>query len=152
MPDLVLLGPPGSGKGTQAKPFAAARGLTYLSTGELLRAAARAGTPAGRAASAFMDAGGLVPDELLLELLAEAMPASGFLLDVPDEELVGRLSARGREDDQPETVRRRLAVYHEQTEPVAAYYERSGRLTRVDGVGDPEEVQARLLRAADSSR
>jgi adenylate kinase len=165
VPDLVLLGPPGSGKGTQAKPFAAARGLAYLSTGELLRATGDS------AARRYMDAGELVPDELLLALLGEAMPESGFLLDgfprtlaqaelldrraqvravlldVPDDVIVERLSARGRSDDEPETVRRRLAVYREQTEPLIAYYESSGRLTRVDGVGDEDEVQARLRRA-----
>jgi adenylate kinase len=163
MPDLVLLGPPGSGKGTQAKPFAAARGLAYLSTGDLLRAA---GGPARR----YMDAGELVPDELVLEALGEAMPADGFLLDgfprtlaqaelldrradvhavlldVPDELLVERLSTRGRTDDEPATVRRRLAVYHEQTEPLIAHYERRGRLTRIDGTGDADDVQARFLR------
>jgi adenylate kinase len=171
MPDLVLLGPPGSGKGTQARPLAAARGLAYLSTGDLLRAAARAGTAVGRAARRFMDAGELVPDALLFEVLQEAMPADGFLLDgfprtlaqaralddraevsallldVPDEVLVQRLSARGRSDDEPLTVHRRLAVYHQETEPLIAYYERSGRLTRIDGVGTTEEVRERLMRS-----
>jgi adenylate kinase len=166
MRDLVLLGPPGSGKGTQAKPFAAARGLAYLSTGELLRAAARPGSAVQR----FMDVGELVPDELVLELLAQAMPARGFvldgfprtiaqaelldrradvhaiLLDVPDDALVARLSARGRADDEPATVRRRLAVYHEQTEPLVAHYERRERLTRIDGTGDTKDVHARFLR------
>ena len=79
---IVLLGPPGAGKGTQAGPLAADHGLAYLSTGDLLRAAARAGTPAGRSAQRFMNAAGeLVPDALLLALLEEAMPAGGSLLD-----------------------------------------------------------------------
>ncbi|WP_028066741.1 adenylate kinase [Solirubrobacter soli] len=167
MPDLVLLGPPGSGKGTQAKPLAAARGLAYLSTGELLRAA-------GAAVRRFLDAGELVPDALLFELLGEAMPAGGvlldgfprtlsqakaldertaveaILLDVPDDVVVERLAGRGRDDDTPDTVRRRLAVYHEQTEPLIAYYERGGRLVRVDGVGTAAEVGHRMRRAMNS--
>jgi len=164
MPDLriVLLGPPGAGKGTQAGALAADHELAYLSTGELLR-----GTPAGHPARRFMAAGELVPDELLFSLLEEALPAGGVLLDgfprtlaqaealgaqvdlailidVPDEVLIGRLAARGRADDEPATVARRLAIYHEQTAPLIAYYERDGRLMRVDGQGDAETVRSRL--------
>jgi len=78
---IALLGPPGAGKGTQAASLAEAHDLAHLSTGDLLRAAARAGTPSGRAAQRFMDAGDLVPDALLFELLEDALPATGFLLD-----------------------------------------------------------------------
>jgi adenylate kinase len=164
---IALLGPPGAGKGTQAAPLAAAHGLAHLSTGDLLRAAARAGTQAGRAAQWFMDAGDLVPDALLFELLADALPASGFLLDgfprtlsqaqllgdrvglailidVPDGVLVQRLAARGRADDEPATIQRRLDVYRRQTEPVIAHYESDGLLLRVDGVGDADAVRSRL--------
>jgi adenylate kinase len=91
---IALLGPPGAGKGTQAVSLAAAHRLPYLSTGDLLRAAARTGTQAGRAAKRFMDAGDLVPDALLLELLEDALPATGFLLDgfprtLPQAEALG---------------------------------------------------------------
>jgi adenylate kinase len=169
---IALLGPPGAGKGTQAVSLAEAHDLAHLSTGDLLRAAARAGTPSGRAAQRFMDAGDLVPDALLFELLEDALPATGFLLDgfprtlaqaealggrvglailldVPDDLLVDRLAARGRADDGPATIQRRLAVYHRQTEPVIAHYEGGGRLLRVDGVGDAEAVRGRLVRALD---
>lgn len=169
---IALLGPPGAGKGTQAASLAEAHDLAHLSTGDLLRAAARAGTPSGRAAQRFMDAGDLVPDALLFELLEDALPATGFLLDgfprtlaqaealggrvglailldVPDDLLVDRLAARGRADDGPATIQRRLAVYHRQTEPVIAHYEGDGRLLRVDGVGDAEAVRGRLVRALD---
>ena len=117
-----------------------------------------------------MDAGELVPDALLLELLEDALPATGFLLDgfprtlsqaealggrvalailldVPDAALVERLAARGRADDGPATIQRRLAVYHRQTEPVIAHYEGDGRLLRVDGAGDAETVRSRLNRS-----
>jgi adenylate kinase len=167
---IALLGPPGAGKGTQAVSLAAAHRLPYLSTGDLLRAAARTGTQAGRAAKRFMDAGDLVPDALLLELLEDALPATGFLLDgfprtlpqaealggrvglailldVPDDLLVERLAARGRADDGPATIQRRLAVYHQQTEPVIAHYEGDGRLLRIDGVGDADAVGNRLARS-----
>jgi adenylate kinase len=79
--NLVLLGPPGAGKGTQAKPLAAQRGLAYISSGDLLRGAAAAGSPAGRAAERYMNIGDLVPDELVFALLEEAMPPEGFILD-----------------------------------------------------------------------
>jgi adenylate kinase len=199
--DLVILGPPGSGKGTQAKPLAAAHDLRYLSTGDLLR---RAGGEAER----YMKAGELVPDELVVGLVRDAIGDEGYLLDgfprttaqaealdaaleragrplpgaivieLPDAALVERLSGRRiceqegheyhvkfrpperegvcdidgsklihRADDEPATIQRRLAVYHEQTEPLIGYYERRGRLSRVDGDGDPDAVGRRLAAA-----
>jgi adenylate kinase len=201
-PSLVMLGPPGSGKGTQAKPLAAERGLVYVSTGDLLRAAPEPDV------KRYMKAGELVPDEVVLGLVADAIHGRRFmldgfprtvaqaealdreldrlgmpgpraiLLDVADEVLVDRLSGRRiceqagheyhlvyrppqrdgvcdidgsrlirRADDEPETVQRRLAVYHAQTEPLIAYYEGGGRLLRIDGAGDADEIRARLLEA-----
>jgi adenylate kinase len=170
MPDLVILGPPGSGKGTQAKPLATAHGLHYVSTGDELR---RAGGEVGR----YIDAGELVPDDVVLGLVrdvigdarylldgfprtvaqAEALDAGleqagrelprAILLDVPDDEVARRLAGRGRADDDPATVRNRLRVYHDETEPVIAYYEQRDRLRRVDGSGATEEVAARLRAA-----
>ena len=164
---VVMLGPPGSGKGTQAEPLAAERRLAYVSTGELLRRA-------GGEARAYMDRGELVPDALVVGLVGDAIGQDGYvldgfprtvaqaetldaeleragralpraiLLDVPDEEVVQRLAGRGRADDDPATVRNRLRVYHEQTEPVIAYYETRDRLRRVDGCGDAEDVAGRL--------
>jgi adenylate kinase len=164
---VVMLGPPGSGKGTQAKPLAAERGLAYVSTGELLR-------QAGGEARGYMDRGELVPDELVVGLVGDAIGHEGYVLDgfprtvaqaqtldaelerarrsppvailleVPDEEVVTRLAGRGRADDDPDTVRNRLRVYHEETEPVIAYYEARDRLRRVDGCGSAEDVTRRL--------
>jgi adenylate kinase len=170
MSELVILGPPGSGKGTQAKPLAAEHGLAYVSTGELLR-------QAGGEAKQYMDRGELVPDELVVGLVGDAIGHAGYVLDgfprtveqaqtldaeleragralprailleVPDDEVVQRLAGRGRADDDPDTVRNRLRVYHEETEPVIAYYEDRERLRRVDGRGDPQDVTRRLAGA-----
>jgi adenylate kinase len=209
---LVLFGPPGAGKGTQAKPFAVEHGLIYIATGDLLRAAVTAGSEGGRAAKRYMDAGELVPDELVFGLLVEAIEGhteagglilDGFprtaaqahtldselerlgrprpeaiLIDVPDDVLVGRLAGRRicsqhgheyhldyrpptragacdldgsalvrRDDDEPETVRRRLAVYHAQAEPLISFYEDRQRLHRVDGDGEPSDIHGRLAAA-----
>jgi adenylate kinase len=167
MPDLVMLGPPGSGKGTQAQPLAEERGLQYVVTSGLLRGA-------GPDVQRYIEAGDLVPDDLVVAEVRGAIGAGGYvldgfprtvaqaealdaaleeagrplpdavLLDVPDEEVVRRLAGRGRADDEPETVRHRLDVYHRETEPVIGYYEQRDRLRRVDGCGEADEVARRL--------
>ncbi len=182
---LVLLGAPGSGKGTQAARLKVALGVPHISTGDLLRAAVAAGTPLGLKAKAVMEAGQLVSDAIVLGMLeqrlAQADAQAGFILDgyprnlaqvraldelllrlgqpldaviklkVPGEVIVGRtelrFKAEGRADDHPDTVRKRLAVYAEQTAPVAEYYARAGILHSVDGVGGLDEVFARLIAA-----
>lgn len=182
---LVLLGAPGSGKGTQAASLKTSLGVPHVSTGDLLRAAVKAGTPLGLKAKAVMEAGQLVSDDIVLgmleERLAEADAKAGFILDgyprnvaqcaaleallarigqpldvavkldVPNELIVeriaGRAAAEGRKDDTPETVRERLRVYAEQTEPVAGYFAEHGKLVVVDGVGSLDEVFARITAA-----
>ena len=186
---LVLLGPPGSGKGTQAARLKETLGVPHISTGDLLRAAVKAGTPLGLKAKAVMEAGQLVSDEIVLGMLEErlAQPdaAAGFILDgyprnvaqcealerllarigqplevaikldVPTELIVdhiaGRAAKEGRKDDTPETVRERLRVYTEQTEPVAGHFAAIGKLTKVDGVGELAEVSRRILAALPRS-
>jgi len=180
-PTVVLLGPPGSGKGTQAEQLREL-GFATLSTGDLLRAAREANTELGRRAAEYMDRGDLVPDELIDAMLAEelegrddeAVLLDGFprtvaqadalndvlgelgreldhavLVEVPDDVVAERIGNRGqgRADDDPETVRERLRVYHEQTEPLVEYYEDRGLLRRVDGEGDVDSVQS-AIRAA----
>jgi len=187
---IVLLGAPGSGKGTQAARLKAELGIAHISTGDLLRAAVKAGTPLGLKAKAVMEAGQLVSDEIVLgmleERLAQADTRAGFILDgyprnlaqadaldqllkrigqpldavlklnVPDADIVARCEIRyraeGRADDNPETVRKRLQVYAQQTAPVADYYLRRGLLSEIDGVGTIDAIGARLLAALQSRR
>ena len=182
---LVLLGAPGSGKGTQAARLKAELGVPHISTGDMLRAAVAAGTAMGLKAKAVMDAGQLVSDDILLgmleERLAQADAKAGFILDgyprnlaqadaldhllarlgqpldavvkldVPNEAIIARceirFKAEGRADDNPDTVRKRLAIYAEQTAPVADFYARRGKLQVVDGVGELGDVTARVKRA-----
>ena len=186
---LVLLGAPGSGKGTQAELLRTELGVPHVSTGDLLRAAVKAGTPLGLQAKSVMEAGKLVSDEIVLGMLEERLArpdaAAGFILDgyprnlaqcealervlerigqplevaikleVPHELIVERIAGRaekeGRKDDTPETVRERLRVYAEQTEPVAAHFAAIGKLTTVDGVGELADVSRRILAALPRS-
>ena len=173
---IVLLGPPGSGKGTQAEHLREDGWLT-LSTGDLLREARLQGTELGGTAAEYMDRGDLVPDDLISALISDELEGrddasivlDGFprtvaqadalggaleshgreltsvvLIDVPDAVVAERISGRGRADDAPETVRERLHVYHDETEPLIEYYEQRALLRRVDGKGDPGDVEQRL--------
>jgi adenylate kinase len=209
---LILLGPPGAGKGTQAKYITHHYQIPQISTGDMLRAAVEAGTPLGVQAKKIMESGGLVPDNIMINLVQEriAQPdcEHGFLLDgfprtlaqakalkdahiqldyivvieVPDDEIVARMSGRlvhpasgrvyhkdhnppkeigkdditgelliQREDDRENTVRKRLDVYHEQTEPLIDYY--SGlsaynampSFVRVSGIGSMEAVRDQIF-------
>lgn len=182
---MVLLGAPGSGKGTQAALLKQSLAVPHISTGELLRAAVAAGTPLGLQAKAVMESGSLVSDAIVLGMLEErfgqADIGAGFILDgyprnlaqaraldemlgrlglpvekavqldVAEETLLGRLAGRakaeGRADDNPESVRKRLSVYQEQTAPVIDYYAERGTLVRVPGEGTVDEILARILAA-----
>jgi adenylate kinase len=201
--NLILIGPPGAGKGTQAEKLTDDFGLPYVGTGDLLRRHKSEGTELGREAAAYMDNGDLVPDELVIRMildeiedkgrdgflldgyprnleqadaLGEALEESGrsltaaLLIDADDETVIQRLSGRRqcrnghvyhvifnppknegfceldgtklvqRDDDKPETVKRRLKTYHELTEPLIDYYEERGLLRRFDGTRDAGEV------------
>jgi len=207
--NLVLLGPPGAGKGTQAERLVEDFDLPYYSTGIILREAVAEGSELGKEAKGYMDSGELVPDELISRAVAERFDSgeadNGFLLDgfprtvgqaevldeilegrgrkltgvllieAPDDEVVRRLSGRRtcakgghvyhvefdppkndnvcdqdgsrliqREDDKPETVRKRLAVYHNQTEPLIEWYRDKDLLVRFDGTRSPDEVHDRI--------
>jgi adenylate kinase len=213
---LILLGGPGAGKGTQAAFITQKYAIPQISTGDMLRAAVKAGTPLGLAAKQVMDRGELVSDDIIIGLVkerikapdcargflfdgfprtipqAEAMKTSGVKLEhvvdiaVPDAVIIERMSGRRchlpsgrtyhlkynppkndekddvtaeplvqREDDKEETVKKRLAVYHDQTEPLIGYYKRwyetrdagAPKYHRVDGVGAVEEVRDRIFAA-----
>jgi adenylate kinase len=187
---VVLLGPPGAGKGTQAQIIAGLLGVPAISTGDIFRANVSGQTELGVQVKAYLDAGDLVPDAITVAMvksrLAERDAKAGFLLDgfprsipqaeqlgeslaelghgldrvlelvVDEDELVRRLSGRRmlvdgemvqREDDKPETVRHRLQVYREQTEPLSGFYESAGLLSRIDAIGEIEEVTARAMKA-----
>ena len=182
---VMILGAPGSGKGTQGKVLAASLGIPQVSTGDLLRAAVKAGTPLGVQAKGYMDQGLLVPDEVVLGLIAEILDSEGgrhgvlmdgfprtvaqaeavdrilagkrarvdhvALLDVDEEELVRRLLGRaakeGRSDDNLQSIQQRLRVFHQQTEPLIAYYDQQGVVRRIPGTGDVAAIQQRLRAA-----
>ncbi|MFH1420640.1 MAG: adenylate kinase [Candidatus Aenigmatarchaeota archaeon] len=201
---LVLLGAPGSGKGTHSKVVAEKLSLPVVSTGVMLREAVAKQTPLGKKAKAIMDAGKLVDDEIVIGIVKERLAREktgcildGFprsivqakaleefapvtttiLLDVPDKELIKRLSGRWqckcgeiynipnkvpkkkgvcdkcnerlfqREDDKPEAVKKRLEIYHKDTKPLIEFYRKKNVLVTVDAVGDIEEVDERILKA-----
>ena len=185
---LMILGAPGSGKGTQGKLLAEHLKVPEVSTGELLRAAVKQGTALGQEAKKYMDQGNLVPDGVVLALIKEILDSKqaergvmmdGFprtvaqaqavdkllagrkakvdrvvLLDVAEDELIKRLLARaakeGRSDDNLESIKTRLKVYHEQTQPLISYYEKQGVVRRVPGMGSVDDIQKRAREALKS--
>ncbi len=185
---LILMGPPGAGKGTQATYVAQHFGIPAISTGDIFRANVGEGTPLGIEAKKYMDAGEYVPDEVTNKMvrnrIAEPDAQPGFLLDgyprttaqvdelegmvvdtghqidaavvltVDAEELVQRLLQRaqtdGRTDDTEDVIRRRQEVYAEQTEPLIDLYRARGVLVEVDGMGEVDDVTARIFAALDT--
>jgi adenylate kinase len=187
--NVILLGPPGCGKGTQAARLKEKYGVIPLSTGDMLRAAVAAGTPVGMKAKAIMDSGQLVPDDIVVGVLADriAQPdvqKGGFVLDgfprtvaqakslddmmekrgwkldhivemkVDEKALFARIDKRAREtkaaggpvraDDNADVLKKRIAVYREQTQPILPYYATSSRLRAVDGMAPIDEVTRQL--------
>jgi adenylate kinase len=209
---MILLGPPGAGKGTQAKMLLEKLTIPQISTGDILRAAVKEGTPMGLEAKSYMDSGGLVPDSVVIGIIRDRIQdddcGKGYILDgfprtiaqaealdtmlsdlgsgidavvslqADEEELVRRLTGRRtcrscgfgfhvmfkppkaegvcdecggelyqRDDDQETAIRERLSVYGEQTQPLIKYYSGKGTLKEVDGLGDIQEIQSRILGA-----
>ena len=167
---VILLGAPGSGKGTVAARLAAENAnLKHVSSGDLLRGAVAKGTPAGVEAKKFMEAGQLVPDELIAQMIKDVIAETEgdvtMLLDGTCPKCKAGYHARDlppkvegicdkcgtalviRKDDNPETVRDRLVVYHQQTEPLIAYYREKGLLRVIDGNQGPENNAKAFLAA-----
>ena len=187
---LLIMGPPGAGKGTQAKRIAEHYGIPAISTGDIFRAMKHADTLLARQVRAIMESGGYVSDEITNEIVQDRLAqddcAAGFLLDgyprtlqqvrtlddhlaetdrpldavvsllADTDEVVARLLKRaeidGRADDNEETIRVRLQVYAEQTEPLVEVYRLRGLLVEVDGLGPIDEVSERIFAALDAHR
>ena len=185
--NLLVLGPQGSGKGTQAKRIAADRGIPHVSTGDMFRAAIAEGTELGQSVEPILASGELVPDELTVALIRERLSApdaaAGFVLDgfprnlvqaealdamlaeiektldavlffdvaddVATERIHGRALEEGRDDDTAEVIARRLAIYHEQTEPVVERYRAKGKLVPLHAERSIGEVAAEIGEALD---
>ena len=210
MLNIVIFGAPGSGKGTQSERIVAKFGINHISTGDVLRAEIKNGTELGKTAKGYIDQGQLIPDELMIDILASVFDSfkdskgvifDGFPrtipqakalddaltkigekmdyaidVDVPDENIVNRMGGRRaclncgatyhivfnptkvegkcdacgadtvlRDDDKPETVQKRLAVYHEQTQPLIEYYDKQGILKSVDGTKPMDEVFSAIV-------
>lgn len=184
--NIILLGPPGAGKGTQAKLLVERHGLVQLSTGDMLRAAVASGSELGQEAKSVMDAGKLMPDDIMVQIISDRISepdcANGFILDgfprttaqaealdkmlaekglpldqvieisVNDSVLIDRINTRvaetpeaeRRDDDNAETLKHRLEVYHEQTAPILPYYESRGMLKKVDGMQPIDDVSKQI--------
>ena len=176
--NLIIFGVPGSGKGTQSERLVERYGLHHISTGELLRSHIAQGTPLGKVADGFISHGNLIPDELMLDILAEELDshsdAAGVIFDgfprtipqaealrgllagrgskvhavvgleVPEDELMTRLVKRGaesgRSDDNPETIAKRLEVYHRQTQPLKQFYTEETTFHPINGIGSVDDI------------
>ena len=145
---VILLGPPGAGKGTQASRIAERLGIPAISTGDIFRANMAEGTEIGKQAQAYMDRGEFVPDSVTnaIDVVLE--------IQVDEDEVVERMLKRAQEqhrtDDTEPVMRHRLEVYHQQTEPVATYYVDQDLLEVVDGSGTIDAVTARIFAILDS--
>ena len=187
MLNIVIFGAPGSGKGTQSERIVEKYGINHISTGDVLRAEIKNGTELGKTAKGYIDQGQLIPDELMIDILASVFDSfkdskgvifDGFPrtiaqaealkkmlaergqdvsvmvdLDVPEEELMVRLIKRGKDsgraDDDEETIKKRLHVYHSQTAPLIDWYKNEKKYQHINGLGTMEGIFAEICEAID---
>ena len=185
MKNIVIFGAPGSGKGTQSERIVAKYGINHISTGDVLRAEIKNNTELGKIAKGYIDQGQLIPDELIIDILAKTLDSfedskgvifDGFPrtipqaealkkvlaergqsvsimldLDVPEDELMTRLIKRGQEsgraDDNEETIKKRLVVYHSQTAPLIDWYKAEGQYCHINGLGTMEGIFEEICKA-----
>lgn len=185
MLNIVIFGAPGSGKGTQSERIVAKYGINHISTGDVLRAEIKNNTELGKIAKGYIDQGQLIPDELIIDILAKTLDSfedskgvifDGFPrtipqaealkkvladrgqevsimldLDVPEDELMTRLIKRGQEsgraDDNEETIKKRLVVYHSQTAPLIEWYKAEGQYCHINGLGTMEGIFEEICKA-----
>ena len=189
MKNIVIFGAPGSGKGTQSDKMIEKYGFEHISTGDVLRSEMNNGTELGKTARQYIDQGQLVPDQLIVDMLASVYDKFGgdhkgvifdgfprtipqaealkamlaerghkvaamIELDVPEDELMKRLILRGqqsgRSDDNEETIKKRLDVYHSQTAPLIEWYEREGIRNHIDGLGDLDRIFGDICSVIDA--
>ena len=188
MLNIVIFGAPGSGKGTQSERIVEKFGINHISTGDVLRAEIKKGTELGKTAKGYIDQGQLLPDELIIDILASTLDSfkeskgvifDGFPrtiaqaealkkmlaergqevsvmldLDVPEEELMTRLIKRGQEsgraDDNEETIKKRLVVYHSQTAPLIDWYKNEGKYQHIHGLGTMDAIFADIVAAVEN--
>ena len=188
MKNIVIFGAPGSGKGTQSDLIIENYGLEHISTGDVLRNEIKKGTELGKTAQGFIDKGQLIPDDLMVSILASVYDSFGrghkgvifdgfprtipqaealkqmldergdkiaamIELDVPEDELMTRLIKRGKDsgraDDNEETIKKRLVVYHTQTQPLIEWYKKEGLHHHIDGLGTLERIFADIKQVID---
>ena len=189
MKNIVIFGAPGSGKGTQSDKLIEEYGLGHISTGDVLREEIKKGTELGKTAQSYIDKGNLIPDELMVNILAGVYDSFGrghkgvifdgfprtipqaealkqmlsergdkvaamIELDVPEEELMKRLILRGqqsgRADDNEETIKKRLVVYHSQTQPLIEWYKQEGLHHHINGLGELDRIFADIKEVIDN--
>ena len=187
MLNIVIFGAPGSGKGTQSERIVEKYGINHISTGDVLRAEIKNGTELGKTAKGYIDQGQLIPDELMIDILASVFDSfkdskgvifDGFPrtiaqaealkkmlaergqdvsvmvdLEVPEDELMVRLIKRGKDsgraDDNEETIKKRLHVYHSQTAPLIDWYKNEKKYQHINGLGTMEGIFAEICEAID---
>ena len=187
MLNIVIFGAPGSGKGTQSERIVEKYGINHISTGDVLRAEIKNGTELGKTAKGYIDQGQLIPDELMIDILASVFDSfkdskgvifDGFPrtiaqaealkkmlaergqdvsvmldLEVPEDELMVRLIKRGKDsgraDDNEETIKKRLHVYHSQTSPLIEWYKNEKKYQHINGLGTMDGIFADICEAVD---